>query len=302
MQIRNVLAVCAALSLVGAAACEQRPAAEPVNEATGTSAVPFNAAPTSSAVALPTASASASAAPSAPAYRAAEPFAVSDAHKKIVDAADRSADDKALDAGRHPGEMLSFFGITQGMRVAELAAGGGYTAELLARTVGPKGKVWGHNSKFLLERFAEKPWSERLKKPAMKGVVRVDRDFDEPLPADAKELDAVFMVLFYHDTVWLKTDRAKMNANIFKALKPGGIFALIDHSGRPGTGVSEGESLHRIDEETVKQEVLAAGFKLDGEAQFLRNPNDTRDWNDSPRAAAEKRGTSDRFVLRFKKQ
>jgi predicted methyltransferase len=109
------------------------------------------------------------------------------------------------------------------------------------------------------------------------------------------------MVLFYHDTVWMETDRAKMNLAIFKALKPGGVFAIIDHSGRAGSGTTETKTLHRIDEEAVKKELLAAGFKLGGSADFLRNPGDARDWNDSPGAAKEKRGTSDRFVLKFVK-
>ena len=85
--------------------------------------------------------------------------------EKVVAAPDRSDADRALDAGRFPAEMLAFFGIRPGMRVAELGAGGGYTTELLARAVGPTGRVYGQNSKFVLERFAEKPWSERLAKP-----------------------------------------------------------------------------------------------------------------------------------------
>ncbi|MEZ4311593.1 MAG: methyltransferase domain-containing protein [Polyangiaceae bacterium] len=262
------------------------------------------AAPATDATSAPTtAGAAASAAPTAApdASPAPEAFPVPDAVKAVIDAADRSEDDRKLDAGRHPGEMLAFFGIAPGMKVAELAAGGGYTAELLARTVGPTGVVYGQNSKFLLDRFAEKPWSERLTKPVMKTVVRVDRDFDDPLPAEATNLDAVFMVLFYHDTVWFKTDRGKMNAAIFKALKPGGIFAIVDHSGRAGTGTSEAETLHRIEESVLRAELEQAGFKLAAEASFLRNPDDTRDWSASPRTAGERRGTSDRFVLKFVK-
>ena len=129
-----------------------------------------------------------------------------------VAAPDRSDADRALDAGRFPAETLAFFGIRPGMRVAELGAGGGYTTELLARVVGPTGRVYGQNPKFILERFAEKPWSERLAKPVNARVVRVDREFDDPLPPEARDLDAVLIVLFYHDTVWLEADRARMNA------------------------------------------------------------------------------------------
>jgi predicted methyltransferase len=281
-------------SLLTFVACDgPKPAAHPGPEPRQPPATPPPTPP-------PPASASATEPPK-PKYPAAEAFPVPPEAQAIVDAADRSADDKALDGGRHPAETLAFFGIKPGMKVAELAAGGGYTAELLARAVGPKGRVYGQNSKFILERFAEKPWAERLRKPVMKNVKRVDRDFDDPLPPEAKDLDAVFMVLFYHDTVWLKTDRARMNAAIFKALKKGGVYAVIDHSGRAGTGTSESETFHRIEEQVVKDEILAAGFELAAEGQFLRNPDDTRDWNDSPRAAGERRGTSDRFVLRFVK-
>ena len=197
--------------------------------------------------------------------------------------------------------MLAFFDVQPGMKVAELGAGGGYTTELLARTVGPTGVVYGQNTKFILDRFAEKPWSVRLQKPVMRRVVRVDRDFDDPLPPEAHDLDAVFIVLFYHDTVWQGADRSKMNAAVYKALKPGGVYAVIDHSARPGNGIGETKTLHRIEESNVRDEVEAAGFQLVGEASFLRNPADARDWNDSPSAAAERRGTSDRFVLKFVK-
>src|ERR1700722_15423056 len=120
----------------------------------------------------------------------------------IVDAADRSDGDKKLAAGRHPAELLAFLGLKPGMHVAELAAGGGYTTELLARAVGPQGKVWAENNAMMLK-FVDKPWAERLARPAMKNVVRVDRELDAPLPPDAKNLDAVVIVLFYHDTIWM---------------------------------------------------------------------------------------------------
>lgn len=219
----------------------------------------------------------------------------------IVAAADRSDDDKALDAGRYPDKTLAFFGIKSGMNVADLAAGFGYTTELLARTVGPNGKVYGQNNKFVLEKFAEKGWTDRLAKPVNKNVIRVNREFDEPLPPEVRDLDAVIMVLFYHDTVWQKTDREKMNRSIFAALKSGGVYGIIDHSGRDGTGTTEAQTLHRIEEKVVREEVEKAGFKLAAAADFMKNAADTRDWNASPRAAAEKRGTSDRFVLKFVK-
>jgi predicted methyltransferase len=219
----------------------------------------------------------------------------------IVAAPDRSAEDRALDAGRHPAQLLEFFGIAPGMRVAELFAGGGYTTELLARAVGDSGIVYGQNTKLILERFAEKPWSERLTKPVMKHVVRVDRELSDPFPPEAKDLDAVLAILVYHDFVWLKVDRDKLNRAVFAALKPGGVYGIVDHSAKAGDGAKVTESLHRIEESTLVAEVKKAGFVLDAEADFLRNPGDTRDWSASPRTAGEKRGSSDRFVLRFKK-
>jgi predicted methyltransferase len=226
---------------------------------------------------------------------------VPDNVRAAVAATDRTDADRALDAGRHPAETLAFFGIGKGMRVAELGAGGGYTAELLTRIVGPTGKVYGQNSPLILERFAAKPWAERLAWPVNANIQRVDRDFDDPLPPEATDLDAVVMILFYHDTVWMDVDRARMNAAIFRALKPGGVFGIVDHSARAGTGTADVKTLHRIDEAVVRKEIEAAGFRLKAEATFLRNPSDTRDWNDSPREAGARRGTSDRFVLRFVK-
>jgi predicted methyltransferase len=242
--------------------------------------------------------------PPEPATSSAPPAAKSDVparYRALVEASDRLPEDKALDAGRHPGETLAFFGVQEGMKVAELAAGGGYTAELLARAVGPTGVVFGHNTPLILERFAEKPWSARLARPVMKNVKRVDREFDDPLPAEAKDLDAVFLILFYHDLYWMKTDRAKMNAGIKKALKPGGVFAIVDHSAKAGAGTADTQTLHRIEEKALVEDVTKAGFVLEKSGDFLRNPDDARDWSSSPGAAGERRGQSDRFVLLFRK-
>ena len=174
-------------------------------------------------------------------------------------------------------------------------------AELLARVVGPGGKVYGQNSKFILERFAEAPWSARLAKPVMQNVVRLDTPFDAPLPAELHDLDCVLLVMFYHDTVWMKVDRARMNQAIHAALKPGGVYGIVDHSAAKGAGTTVAETLHRIEPGVIVDEVTGAGFDLDATASFLENPADTRDWNASPRSAGELRGTSDRFVLRFVK-
>src|SRR5262245_66287381 len=90
----------------------------------------------------------------------ATPVAIPDRIRAVVDAPDRSAADKALDAGRHPAEMLTFFGVSPGMRVADLGAGGGYTTELLARTVGPSSGVYGQRKQIIFDRVARKSRNE----------------------------------------------------------------------------------------------------------------------------------------------
>ncbi len=216
-------------------------------------------------------------------------------------APDRSDADKALDAGRKPVEFIAFTGARPGMRVAELGAGGGYTTELLARAVGPGGKVYAENPE-MIRGFAGKAWDERLAKPVNANVVRVDREFDDPLPPEAKDLDVVVNAYLYHDTVWMGTDRDKMNKAIFAALKPGGHYVVADSSARAGSGVNDVKTLHRIEESVVVAEVEKAGFKLESSGDFLRNPADTRDWSSSPKAAGARRGTSDRFILKFVKR
>jgi predicted methyltransferase len=220
--------------------------------------------------------------------------------RAVVDAADRDDADRRLDAGRHPAEFLTFLGVAPGMRVAELVAGAGYTAELLGRAVAPGGVVYAENPKFVLER-SDGPWRIRLAKPAAKFIVRVDRELDDPLPPEAHDLDLVVVNLVYHDTVWLGVDREKMNHAIFVALRSGGRYAVIDHSARQGTGFNDVKTLHRVDEAAVRAEVERAGFVVRNESGFLRNPSDKRDWNDSPGVAGERRGTSDRFALLFVK-
>jgi len=100
----------------------------------------------------------------------------------------------------------------------------------------------------------------------------------------------------YHDFGWISVDRARMNRAIFAALKPGGLYVIADHAGRPGTGIGESGTLHRIEESFLRTEVEAAGFRLLAEGDFLRNPNDPRDRN-TPEPPQPK----DEFVLKFVK-
>lgn len=220
---------------------------------------------------------------------------------ELVASPERTAEDKALDAGRKPGELLTAMGVQPGMKVAEIFAGGGYTVELLARAVGPTGMVYAHNTPKLLEMFARKPWSERLARIGAPWIVSVERELDSPLPDDAKDLDLVVMNLVYHDAVAMGIDRTGMNTAIWKALKPGGQFVVVDHSAKEGSGAADASTLHRIDEKFAQAEIEQTGFKLDRQSDLYKNAEDKRDWNTSPSNAKEKRGTSDRFVLVFKK-
>jgi predicted methyltransferase len=109
-------------------------------------------------------------------------------------------------------------------------------------------------------------------------------------------VDLVTLMFNYHDLGYMGVDRAAMDRAVFRALKPGGLFVIADHAGRPGTGISESGTLHRIEESFLRQEVEAAGFRLLEEGNFLRNPNDPRDKNtpDPPQP-------KDEFVLKFEK-
>ncbi|HSS03073.1 MAG TPA: SAM-dependent methyltransferase [Kofleriaceae bacterium] len=282
-------------------ACGSKSSAPPANPA------PPPAEPTPTAAAEPPAPAPAPEPTPPPPPPAPEPPAytpgpdVPEPIRNAIAAPERGEKDRALDAGRKPGEVLAFFNIAPGQKVGELFSAGGYTTELMARVVGEGGKVYAQNTKEILDRFARGPLTERLAKPELKNVVMVEQPADKPFPPDAKNLDAVICILNYHDFVWLKVNRAKMNAAVFAALKPGGVYGIIDHSAAQGSGLRDVQTIHRIDEDAVKKEVLAAGFKLDAESDVLRNASDPRDWNASPGAAAEKRGTSDRFTLRFVK-
>ena len=106
---------------------------------------------------------------------------------------------------------------------------------------------------------------------------RLARPFDDPLPADVRDLDLITFLFFYHDTTYMPVDRAEMNRKLYAALKPGGMLVIADHSAKPGAGTSVGKSLHRIEESALRREVEAAGFKLVAGGDFLRHPEDARD-------------------------
>jgi predicted methyltransferase len=216
-----------------------------------------------------------------------------------VNAPDRPAADKALDAGRKPAQWLAFFGVKPGMQVADLFAGGGYTTELLARIVGPGGKVYSVNPPFPehFKRIGDQ-WKARLKEPVLSNVVAVQKPFDAPdfALAPPGSLDAVIMHLNYHDLVGLKLDRAKINGAVFAALKPGGVYGIVDHSAAKGSGDRDVSTLHRIDENFVIDEVEKSGFKVAARSSALHHPEDDRTW-----LVFKHRGETDRFILKFVK-
>jgi predicted methyltransferase len=216
-----------------------------------------------------------------------------------VSSPDRPAADKDRDASRRPEQMMAFFGIRPGTQVADLWAGGGYTTDLLARVVGPSGKVYSQNVEFP-EKFkdAEKAWKARSSEPGLSNVIEVTKPFDAPdlIPAPAGSLDAVIINLNYHDLVARNFDRAKVNAAVMKALKPGGLYGIVDNSAKARSGARDADTLHRIDEQFEIDEITKAGFRLVADADFLRNPKDDRTlpfWKMNHQ--------QDRFVLKFVK-
>ena len=198
-------------------------------------------------------------------------------YQAIVAEPDRSDADRQIDLRRQPSNMLAFTGVKPGMKVLDMGAGAGYSTELLARAVGPTGAVYAQDSAAVIERIVKDRFDIRAQKPAMKSVVRLVRDYDDPLPPGTEALDLITFFFAYHDTTYMPIDRAAMNRKMFAALKPGGFLVIADHSARPGDGITVGKTLHRIEETSLRQEIEAAGFKLAGEAGFLRHPDDPRD-------------------------
>ena len=213
----------------------------------------------------------------------------------IVASPDRSEADRQTDIRRKPEQLLAFAGVREGMNVLDMGAGGGYSTELLARAVGPKGTVYAQDAPGGSPRARER-FAERAKTPAMRNVDLVLRPYDDPVPPGAPEFDLVTFFFAYHDTAYMPVDRARMNRALFDALKPGGVLVVADHSAQPGAGVSVAKTLHRIEESTLRSEIEAAGFKLVAEGDFLRNPADMRD-----AIVFRPQTPVDEFVLKFQK-
>ena len=216
-------------------------------------------------------------------------------YRAIVASPDRSEADRQTDRRRKPELLLEFSGVRQGMKVLDMGAGAGYSTELLARAVGPRGTVYAQDSESMSARARER-FDERAKAPSMRRVIRLLRAYDDPVPPTVRDLDLVTFLFAYHDTAFMAVDRAKMNRALFEALKPGGVLVVADHSAQPGAGVSVAKTLHRIEESTLRGEIEAAGFKLAAEADFLRNPGDLRD-----AIVFRPQTPVDEFVLKFVK-
>jgi len=209
--------------------------------------------------------------------------------------------DVKRDAERKPAEMLEFAGVKPGMTVVELIPGGGYFTRIFAKAVGPTGVVYAVYSPPRPSTDPAKPTPTPAVEtiaadPAyanVKAVKTTPGSFSAPQKADV-----VWTSQNYHDLHNVPNlDIASFNKTVYDALKPGGVFIVLDHAAAPGDPAVT-HTLHRIDPAVVKQEVTAAGFKFEGESTVLRNPAD-----DHTKAVRDPaiQGHTDQFVYKFRK-
>ena len=177
--------------------------------------------------------------------------------------------DMSIDKSRKPAELLMLSGIKPGDKVVEFASVGQYFTTLFSSVVGPKGKVYMYDLPYTEARAGAKSRAFVAAHPNSQYEL-VDYNALQ-LP---KNVDIVFNVLYYHDLPLNNIDTASLNKRIFEALKPGGIFFIVDHNAAPGSGTRDTKALHRIDPEVIKKEVTAAGFELVTESKLLANPED----------------------------
>lgn len=228
-----------------------------------------------------------------------------DAVQRAVDAADRSAADRERDPNRKPADVLSFFGVEPGMTVLDVLSGGGYYTEIVSRVVGPKGHVIAHNNQGYLG-FVGDEIKARYAGGRLANVEQYQAEAND-IDIAENSVDVALLILGYHDIyyrptenpeTWPKIDEKLFLANIFRAVKPGGVLGIVDHRPPPGSPAETGNTLHRIDPEIVKAGATAAGFVYEGEATFLVNPDDP---HDIPMYDPSIRGRTDRFVHRYRK-
>ena len=211
------------------------------------------------------------------------------------------ADERSEDLHRHGPELLTFAGVKPGDKVLELIPGAGYFTRLFSRVVGPKGHVYALWPKQYADQAV--PNVDDMRKMGrtkayanVTTLVQPANAFSAPEP-----LDLVFTSQNYHDypdKFMQPASLEQFNKQVFAALKPGGVYIVIDHAAAPGHGLKDTDTLHRIDEATVKAQVQAAGFAFEGELPILHNPADTHVLTVfDPKI----RGQTDQFVLRFRK-
>ena len=215
----------------------------------------------------------------------------------------RLAADRKRDEQRRAGRVLEFFRIAPGMTVLDLFSGGGYYTELLSYAVGPAGKVVAHNNT-PFTKFAQAEIGERFNAGRLPNVERLLGENNQ-LDLPPNTFDAVLMILAYHDVYfadeeigWDKIDSPAFLAEVYTSMRPGAMLGIVDHIAAPGATVKSAQTLHRIDPELIKRDLVKAGFVFDGSTDILRNYKDDRDvdvFSDSVR------GTTDRAVLRFVK-
>ncbi|OZI26277.1 hypothetical protein CAL26_02780 [Bordetella genomosp. 9] len=212
---------------------------------------------------------------------------------------DRPAADVQRDAARKPGELLAFAGIKPGDRVADLMPGGGYFTRLFSKAVGPGGHVYAVvPQEFLAIAPKSLATAQAIPTAAYANVTVASQPLATlSLP---EPLDVAWTSENYHDVYGFAgpAAAAQLDAAVYRALKPGGVFIVTDHVANAGTSGQSAHTLHRIDPETVKQQVLAAGFQFVAESSILRNPQDP---HDVPVFAPAVRGHTDQFVLKFRK-
>jgi len=216
----------------------------------------------------------------------------------------RYVGDREEDAWRMPQAILEFMGVTPGMHVLDYFAAGGYFSELLARSVGPGGSVLVYNNPPYAQ-FAGETLVKRFANARLPNAKVVTLPTAE-LNLSPNSLDGVLLVMAYHDLYWTPEGAsapmgvpAQVNAQLFQALKPGGVVVVVDHAAVSGSDiVTTVNALHRIDPQVVKSDFAAAGFAFDGESDVLRHPEDDRSKLVFDEALRHK---TDRFAYRFRK-
>jgi predicted methyltransferase len=200
----------------------------------------------------------------------------------------RPPEDKQIDTARKPAEVVPFYGVKAGDKVADLVTGRGYYTAILSQVVGEKGVVYSASATFRPE------VKDRFKDPSFANVRLLEGSLGTvALPQDGS-LDFVLIHLSYHDLE--PAVRVAMNKRVLAALKKGGFYGVVDHSAKDGSGNEAVKTLHRIDRLLVIQEVTGSGFILAKEGNMLRRPEDPRDFN-----VNKTRDKDDRFVLAFQK-